>query len=253
MTQPKVSLPHYQCDGQNHLWYYPSALMGTDYCSADGFPVSLFDPAFLEQQQMLTGQASGRGTSWFFRHENQPLVLRHYYRGGLPGKLLNDQYLWLGQQACRCVRELKILTAMRACSLPVPEPVAAQAERKGLIYRADIIIKRLDNSRDLAAILAEYALGNSQWQKIGKTLADFHQAGVFHADLNLRNILMDDEQKIWLIDFDRACFRRGDSWKQKNLSRLLRSLHKEKYKNPDLYWSEKDFEQLCQGYGVTNS
>ncbi len=55
----------------------------------------------------------------------------------------------------------------------------------------------------------------------------FHDANVFHADLNLMNILVSDQ--VYLIDFDRgkimpSAARSG--WKESNINRLERSVNK---------------------------
>jgi 3-deoxy-D-manno-octulosonic acid kinase len=55
-----------------------------------------------------------------------------------------------------------------------------------------------------------------------------HQLGVWHADLNVYNILFDDQAKVWLIDFDRSRLMAflTPAQRAQNLSRLLRSLKK---------------------------
>jgi 3-deoxy-D-manno-octulosonic acid kinase len=55
---------------------------------------------------------------------------------------------------------------------------------------------------------------------------DFHAAGACHADLNAHNILLDQEGKAWLLDFDRGRFRAPGAWQARNLARLERSLRK---------------------------
>jgi 3-deoxy-D-manno-octulosonic acid kinase len=65
------------------------------------------------------------------------------------------------------------------------------------------------------------------WRICGATLRRFHAAGVVHADLNARNILVGPERAIHLVDFDRARIREGDATGfRRNLARLRRSLEK---------------------------
>ena len=75
-----------------------------------------------------------------------------------------------------------------------------------------------------------------------------HKCQVHHHDANIRNIMMDDKRNIWLIDFDRCEKRTGESWKQSNVDRLLRSLHKEKTKNTIFHWSDEDWKYCLEGY-----
>jgi 3-deoxy-D-manno-octulosonic acid kinase len=54
-----------------------------------------------------------------------------------------------------------------------------------------------------------------------------HAFGVWHADLNVYNVMAGQDGRIWLIDFDRS--RAGgvnEGLRAENLSRLLRSIRK---------------------------
>ncbi len=42
----------------------------------------IFDPFFLEVKGLISGQAAGRGSVYFFNYDGMKLVLRHYHRGG---------------------------------------------------------------------------------------------------------------------------------------------------------------------------
>ncbi|WP_438882302.1 lipopolysaccharide kinase InaA family protein, partial [Bacillus cereus group sp. Bc256] len=86
------------------------------------------------------------------------MALRHYYRGGLFGKLVKDQYWFTGWETTRCGAELTLLAYLRAKKLPVPRPVAARAVKSGRTYRADILVEKVRGARDLVAILCEHAL-----------------------------------------------------------------------------------------------
>jgi len=207
-----------------------------------------FSIAFWQQRNAVTGSATGRGTTWFVRDGDHPLVLRHYRRGGLIGKFIADRFLFTGTHRSRAMAEFSLLHQMREAGLPVPAPVAAQLQRSGLFYRADLIISHIANSADLVCLLKKKNLSEPQWQKIGAVIRQFHDAGIDHTDLNAHNILLDDQETVWLIDFDKCRQRNDGIWKQKNLQRLLRSLRKEKNLNPALHWQESDWLPLMTGY-----
>jgi len=67
-----------------------------------------------------------------------------------------------------------------------------------------------------------------------------HAQGVWHADLNVHNILIDTANKAWLIDFDRG--RRfsqlSEQKRQGNLERLHRSFRKLLPDKETLFWSK---------------
>jgi len=109
--------------------------------------------------------------------------------------------------------------------LPVPQPLAARVVRSGLLYRGDLITRRIPKARSIAELLSVAA--PVPWDAVGRCVRRFHDAGVWHADLNAHNVLLDAEGRVHLVDFDRSGHRSGATgWKQANLTRLRRSLDK---------------------------
>src|SRR5690606_24534806 len=104
----------------------------------------------------------------FFRYQQLDMVLRHYRRGGLTGKLLHDQYVFTGLEQTRAWQEFYLLADMQQDQLPTPTPVAALIERSGLVYRADLITLRIPASVDVFQLLCERALKQDQWFSIGR-------------------------------------------------------------------------------------
>ena len=152
-------------------------------------------------------------------------VLRHYRRGGLVGRWIEDHYLFLGASRVRSVREFLLLAELLRRGLPVPRPLLAGWRREGLFYRADLMTRRVPEAMTLAERLRADA--SPPWARIGATLARFHREGAFHADLNAHNILIDAAGMVWLIDFDRGALRvPSQDWQRANLRRLRRSLDK---------------------------
>jgi len=208
-----------------------------------------FAPEKLRQKGLLQGEAQGRGNAWFVRLENTDCVLRHYYRGGAMAKLLHDRYSWTGLARTRAWQEWHLLAKLRELKLPVPLPIAARVQREGLFYRADLITQQIPDTKTLAQRLAIAPLTASLWQQIGKTIANFHDKSIWHADLNARNILIDHHDKVFLIDFDKAKIRPpNNKWRQNNLQRLSRSLHKINASGESLHFNENNWRQLVQGY-----
>lgn len=208
-----------------------------------------FSAEYWQQQQAVIGQSRGRNIAWFIRHNKLALVLRHYYRGGLIGKLVTDKFSYQTVLASRAMQEFNLLRYMRRCSLPVPRPLAAQYVRSGLSYRADIMLELITGSRDLATLLAAgTSLTAAQWQQLGSVIARFHQHGVYHSDLNCHNILLDSNGGFWLIDFDKCALRQTGDWQQANLARLLRSLQKEQGLHAGFAWQISQWPALLQGY-----
>ncbi|MBD3897060.1 3-deoxy-D-manno-octulosonic acid kinase [Halomonas sp. ML-15] len=173
----------------------------------------------------VTGQAPGRGTSLFVdAGDGHEWVLRHYRRGGWIARLSASHYVWTGLERTRAFRELRLIAELHARGLPVPPPVAACVWRSGLSYQAALITQRLAGTRALAEHLA--SADAALLERVGATIARFHAAGLDHVDLNARNLLVDAEMRVWLIDLDRCRLRRPGAWQAANLDRLARSLAK---------------------------
>lgn len=229
-------------DGSQHAWVRADL--------AADFQFQWFDPQAWGAlaEPVSTG---GRGAAWFLKGTHGHWVLRHYRRGGLPGKLLTDRYLYLGPSRVRSIGEFTLLQSLAHQGLPVPSPVAAGYRRQGFTYRAALIIERLENTRSLLSLnRAEHA---PLWEAAGRCIRRFHDAGVNHADLNATNILVRPASgDVFLIDFDRGVQHleapAGAPWKAANLARLERGIYK--------HWGVDSqtapaplFNALMQGYG----
>ncbi len=211
-------------------------------------PIQLFDPRTLEANDLLTGTGSGRGMVCFFRYQGRELVLRKYRRGGLAQKILSDRYIRLGVDNSRSWREWELLARMYEEGLPVPRPVAAQVEVGSLFYSAALITERIPGSRSLAEILRHNPLPPEAWRHIGATVARFHNRGVWHPDLNAENILLDERDAVYLLDFDRGKTGATEFGKRRNLARLLRSLRKIRGATPFFAFEDALWQSLLQGY-----
>jgi 3-deoxy-D-manno-octulosonic acid kinase len=166
----------------------------------------------------------GRGRVLFVNAGAEQWALRHYQRGGFVSRFVADLYRWRGEEGSRSFREWRMLARMRDAGLPVPRPVAAGWARRGPFYTADLATVRIPGAIPLSARLA--AGTEVDWPGVGRVLRRFHAAGIFHADLNAHNILIDEAGAAWLLDFDRGGFRSPGTWQARNLERLERSLRK---------------------------
>lgn len=236
-------------DGANEIWYNPVLV------EAGGFSKpsqSFFDPHSWLQFDAVIGQSTGRNTVWFVQAKQQRWVLRHYYRGGLIGKLNKDRFFTVPVPQSRAMAEFQLLQQMHQLGLPVPRPVAALYSSAFISYSADILLELVEGSTDLSKLLRQQALSPEQWQHIGVMIRRFHDAQIYHSDLNCHNILLDPAGKFWLIDFDKCAQRQGDAWKGQTLARLQRSLRKEaglaQQNSQSWHVTDNDWLMLLQGY-----
>ncbi|OBT10108.1 3-deoxy-D-manno-octulosonic acid kinase [Vibrio sp. UCD-FRSSP16_10] len=226
-------------NGTQVIWFEPDLLNVP--------PEMCFEAPYWLVQNKVTGSAKGRGTTWFVQLDGLQGALRHYRRGGLFGKLVKDQYWFSGWENTRSYQEYQLLQHLRSKGVNVPRPIAAQADKFGPFYTADLLSERIPNAQDLVDKLQQSSLSVELYHSIGQQIKKLHQAQVNHTDLNIHNILLDTDNKVWIIDFDKCYEQPADDWKQDNLDRLKRSFHKEVTRF-SIHWQESDWQHLLSGY-----
>ncbi|MCZ2722777.1 3-deoxy-D-manno-octulosonic acid kinase [Marinomonas sp. 15G1-11] len=206
-----------------------------------------FSADYWQSRNELVGTATGRGTVWFIENNYGAFVLRKYRRGGLIAKLLKFRFFFKNMEKTRVFQELTLLEYMVEKGLPVPRAIAGKVNQYNGFYEAFILIETLKEAKELFHLLrANKAV---HWYSIGQTIKRFHEEGIYHSDLNCHNIMIDQTQKIWLIDFDKCDQRpQNDEWQNSNLQRLLRSLEKENDLHNDIHFNEHHWAQLLEGY-----
>lgn len=221
MTQNKIS-------AQVSLFSYPQGGALLDQTLADRLPnaqpvsiQAIFDELTYGEQAQKVGQG-GRQAAWFITTSFGDVVLRQYRRGGLMAKVTDRLYFWAGAERTRSWREFQIMEYLYEQDVAVPKVLGAYWWRHGLCYTAALITARIPGAKPLASDLSDVYL-----QPVAIEIARMHQLGVWHADLNAYNILLDDGMAAWLIDFDRAQqVPLTSRLIQQNLLRLRRSLVK---------------------------
>ena len=223
-----------------------SILLDEDYTVNERDDV--FSALDSSNESMIRVKQAGRGSVSYFTHAEKSMVHKHYLRGGLVSKLIFDRYLWLKVELTRSFVEFRALEEMSQLGLPVPRPIAARVKRSGISYTADLITEKLDNTKTLGDCLYDQSVSEQIFSTIGETIANFHETGCYHPDLNVENILIDESQKVFLLDFDR--------WKRKeeskrlgvtNIERLKSSIRK-RLGSMDLPFPEKEWRGFLATY-----
>jgi tRNA A-37 threonylcarbamoyl transferase component Bud32 len=182
-----------------------------------------------------TAAFQGRGKLRVLKLRNGDTVLiRPYRHGGLFRHVLRAMFFtW----APRPFRELAITEEVRRRGIPTVEVYAACVRRIwGPFYRGWLVTRQLKGSQDLWTAMRDDFVRKTGAKKVfaavATSLRDLHREGVYHRDLNLKNILVRcecDGVKGYIIDFDRTTLFLGEvptNIVQRNLDRLLRSANK---------------------------
>jgi len=209
-----------QLNDTNTIWCFVSEPNVT-------FDKRLFDLEWAQEQGVVTGKPeAGRGNTHFLTIDGTDFVLREYLRGGMVSRVNQRNYIWQGLEHTRAYKELQMLNTCIGKGLPVPAGYACKVVRNGMFYTASLITYKLDGVT--MAQKLEAGLTSGQWQNIGSVIAQFHAQGIWHADLNAHNILINENNAVAVIDFDRA--REHSPFAppmDANINRLQRSVAKE--------------------------
>lgn len=177
----------------------------------------------------------GRGPLRALRmSDGETALIRGYRHGGLLRALTRA---WFASWPPRPFRELAITEELRRRGLRTVEVYAAAVERVyGPLYRGCLVTRELSGAKDLWAALQDPSTDAERLGAVLKASAEtiraMHREGVYHADLNLKNILVRFHAggaEGYVIDFDRAKLFLGNlpaPLRRKNLDRLRRSARK---------------------------
>ncbi|GEM_PF-625872 len=201
----------------------------------------------------------GRGSA--FRTEIAEVggvVVRRYRRGGLFGKIIKDGYF----VPHRALGELFSLTTARARGVSAPDALGASEKRRRLwfipspLYTAAIATTEISGSVNLPEYLRREDNSKTKEETLvraGAAIKKMHDAGIYHRDLNMNNLLVvSGEGEVYIIDFDRAgvCDLLSRRRRERNLRRLLRSARK--LAGSGLPTTDDDFGHILTGYAGGN-
>ncbi len=166
---------------------------------------------------------------------NESLVVREYWHGGLFGKVLKD-FFW---DASRPLRELSICEAARRRRINTTEIIAIIKNKiVGPLHKLQLVTREISNSVDLIELLSHPEKNQLDIKKreiinkMAMAVKEMHDAGIYHADLHLKNILVkfdeDERVDVYIIDLDKSKQYEKISFRRRmnNIIRLDRSLEK---------------------------
>jgi len=129
------------------------------------------------------------------------IVVRPLVHGGMLRAFTQDRFLIVK----RSIRELKVSSYLISKGIPTPEVLAVRFIRKGIFYNICVISVLVPDSIDLMTYLETTRLDSRDViKKTGELVRDIHGCGVFHSDLHIKNILLDKDLNLWILDLDKA-------------------------------------------------
>lgn len=181
--------------------------------------------------QPVKSEMRGRGAVYAVRVPGSPtdeVVVRRNQHGGLL-RLVTGEYFLLPTRA-----PLELATAQRLAEagVPTPEVIAyAVYPLLGVFARSDVMTRRLPAGADAPALWRTCPVADREvlLQAIARLLTRLAAAGAWHADLNLKNIYLAEQDAVltaYLLDVDRVTFPADGDVAGRNFARLSRSVRK---------------------------
>ena len=193
--------------------------------------------------------------------DDSRVLVRRARRGGLIGRLIPD--VFCGR--CRPFRELAATQRALERAVPTAEVVAAaRTTVLGPLYRGTVYTKELGGTSDLQSYLASAAerpdtvsleRRRAVLREVGRVVRAAHDAGLYHGDLQLKNLLVrhNERPQVFLIDLDKARWCRSvpRTLRMMNLLRLKRSAAKAARSGVRI--TRTDMLRLLKGYAEADS
>jgi len=135
------------------------------------------------------------------------VVVKYYYRGGLVQYINQRRYLNLGKT--RCQIEYEWLQKVRTMGINAPDPIAF-AYRGRLLYQGWLVTREIKHHQTLAQISrSNEERSRMVMKEVIKQVATLIKNNIYHADLHPGNIIVDNQNHVYLLGFDKGSFFKG--------------------------------------------
>ncbi len=181
----------------------------------DSMGQSNIDPDFNGEKKVLNGRGTVKS---IYIPEAGNVIIKKYKRGGLISCFNKKTYINF-RGKIRSKREFEMLFMAKKAGVNVPFPLA-YVSRGNLFYRAWLITKEINQCQNFA----EVAVQNREramkiFPEISGSVKKLIRNRIYHVDLHPGNVLIDADDRNYIIDFDKAfCFMGS----VKKLSRFYR-------------------------------
>jgi 3-deoxy-D-manno-octulosonic acid kinase len=157
------------------------------------------------------------------------LVIKKYFRGGLVSYFNKDRYFFAKKS--RSELEFDFLLKAEKAGVNVPEPIAF-ANKGKIFYQTWLVLKKIKGAQNFIELcLKEKKKAIGLLPAICKNINLLILNSIFHRDLHPGNIVMDNMDRPFIIDFDKACYFSGT---QKELIKKYKNRWQRSVKKYDL-------------------
>ena len=194
------------------------------------------EPLAAAELEALPAAAHGRGTICRLATPDGNLLIRKCHRGGLLRLINRDRYL----TPRRPIDELRLCREAAARGVPVCSAAGAIVERRAPFWLCWLATEEIEEAIDVGEYLrslpaAPTPEAAAEKRRIidaaGRAICTMHDAGLYHADLQAKNILVrrGSSIELFFIDLDKSRIcpaGLAEPMRADNLRRLNRSVMK---------------------------
>lgn len=154
------------------------------------------------------------------------VAVKYYHRGGIVRHFIKKRYFKWGKT--RSQKEYELLQKVRGLGINTPEPIAF-AYRGRLFYQAWLVTREIKQHQTLANLSI---INEERTHFVMKNIIDqvttLIKSGILHVDLHPGNVIVDNQDRVYILDFDKGSFFTGNINVLKNryLSRWTRAIQK---------------------------
>jgi len=154
------------------------------------------------------------------------VVVKYYRRGGLMRYIIRQRYLKLGKT--RAQREFELLQTVSNLGLNVPQPIA-YAHCGRLFYQAWLITREIKQPLSLARLcLIDEKRARRTMKSVIAQISRLIDHNLLHVDLHPGNVVVDQKDRAFLLDFDKGKVYKGNKTKLRDryINRWQRAVSK---------------------------
>ena len=198
----------------------------------------------------------GRGTLYRIEGQDGALLVRPYRKGGLLRAVRAGRFLG----PLRPLQELVLHRRLEALGIPVAQAVGCAIDRSPVGWRGFLVVKEVERAVDLEAWLHGIPTPTpppgmraprraAVLRRAGRAVRRLHDAGVKHADLHPKNLLLTPGGRVLVLDLDKAVaadlpLQQED--RLENLARLGRAVEKHRLKG--MHTGRREALRFLEGY-----
>ncbi len=154
------------------------------------------------------------------------VVIKYYRRGGLVRYFVKQKYLKCGKT--RGQKEYELLQKVISLGISAPEPIAF-AYRGRLFYKGWLVTREIKEHQTLAELsFSNETRTRKIMKEVTRQISILIKNSILHVDLHPGNVIVDNQDRVYIIDFDKGRLFHGKNTSLRNryLSRWNRAVKK---------------------------